>query len=486
MIINNKDETEGNFEKLLTKLNKSLFDFIAREYYSQKINIFKALKLLSKIIHTSSDYKLQTKSASLLFSILSNKSILLTDPKQEKISPIINDMKNILLRKSNYPIIIENAIYLIQTGNVDKAISTLQVFSNQNSFINCGEILFYKALIEYFLNSEKNKEDTNIFIVNLNKSLCLIKTNPEPYYHWAIDFLVENKMYKEIKDYFLKNGYMIDFLRQKKNENKSKFINLILKTNLGKENNEFYYESNNNISNQFLGIYKINNNNSYNYDQSNDEETDIKQKIKNFSEFLTIYPFNFNIIIQIYDLIENFFSDDVIISKKNIDLNKYKLFIEKILFFGEDIFINYLLFIMNYFTFNYYNPDINNESYIKLKEILENINYIVNNVDNKCLLKNEENYEIFKENIIDFYKNIIFEFLKKKITKVIKKYIILERKKKSKIKDIKNIKDLIKNFFEIVNLCKEIITGEKLIKIDNEFDSFLLTKDFIIYIQNLN
>ena len=68
-----------------------------------------------------------------------------------------------------------------------------------------------------------------------------------------------------------------------------------MKTNLGKENNEFYYESNNNISNQFLGIYKINNNNSYNYDQSNDEETDIKQKIKNFSEFLTIYPFNFNI-----------------------------------------------------------------------------------------------------------------------------------------------------------------------------------------------
>ena len=70
-------------------------------------------------------------------------------------------MKNILLSKSNYPIIIENAIYLVQTNNIDKAISTLQIFSNQNSFINCGEILFYKALIKFFLNSEQDSKDKN-------------------------------------------------------------------------------------------------------------------------------------------------------------------------------------------------------------------------------------------------------------------------------------------------------------------------------------
>ena len=52
MIINNQDEKEGNYEKLLTKLNKSLFYFTTREYYSNKINYFTALKLLSKIIYS--------------------------------------------------------------------------------------------------------------------------------------------------------------------------------------------------------------------------------------------------------------------------------------------------------------------------------------------------------------------------------------------------------------------------------------------------
>ena len=330
MILNNKDETDGTFEKLLTKLNKSLFYFVTREFYSNKISPITCLKLLSKIIHTTNDNKLQTKCASLLFTILSQKHLLLCDKKQEKITPIINDMKNILLlSKNNYPIIIENAIYLIHTGDINKAISTLQFFSNQNSFINCGEILFYKALISFFLNSEKNKDDINIFVTNLDKSLCLIKNNPEPYYHWAIDFLVQNKMYKEIKDIFLKSGYMMDFLGQKKNENKLKYINLILRTYLGKENNELNYENNND---QFLGLYKYNSssNNVNNFsfsEQNNDEEKEIKNKIKNFGDFLEIYPYNFNIIIQIHDLIDNYFSDDVIINKENIDLKNYELFI---------------------------------------------------------------------------------------------------------------------------------------------------------------
>ena len=257
MIINNQDEKEGNYEKLLTKLNKSLFCFITREYYSKKLDIFIALKLLSKIIISEKNYKLQTKCASLFFNILSKKSLLECDKKQEKITPIINDMKAILLSKNNYPTIIENAIYLVQTNNIDKAISTLQYFSNQSSFINCGEILFYKALIEYFLNSEQEEKDKNIFISNLDKSLCLIKNNPEPYYHWAIDFLIQKKLYHEIKSKFLKNGYMIDFLGQKKNENKSKYINLILKTNLGRENNEYNYTNdNNNIFFRYNNIIK--------------------------------------------------------------------------------------------------------------------------------------------------------------------------------------------------------------------------------------
>ena len=90
-----------------------------------------------------------------------------------------------------------------------------------------------------------------------------------------------------------------------------------------------------------------------------------------------------------------------------------------------------------------------------------------------------------KESIFEFYKNIIFEILKKKISKKIKKYILLVKKKKEKENDIKIIKDEVGKIFEIINLCKEIITGEKLIDINDNFYSCLLTKEFIIYVQNL-
>ena len=303
-------------------------------------------------------------------------------------------------------------------------------------------------------------------------------------------------MYKEIKEYFLKGGYMMDFLGQKKNENKYKYIYLILKTNFGKENNELIYDTNNN--NQFLGLYKIssnasNNNNalvnySNNIESNNDEENDMRNKIKNFGEFLKIYPFNFDIVIQIHDLIENYFADDVIIMKKNIDLNKYKLFIEKLIYFGENIFLEYLNFNMNYFVFDFFSPKFKKESFNKLKEILSDINYIVNNVDNNCLLKNSENCEQMQKNIIEFYKNLIFEILKKKVLGIVKKNILLKRKNKINEDDekIKIMKKNIKKFFEIVNICKEIITGEKLIDLNNDnFSSNILTKDFILYIQNL-
>ena len=143
---------------------------------------------------------------------------------------------------------------------------------------------------------------------------------------------------------------------------------------------------------------------------------------------------------------------------------------------------------MNYFIFDFFSPKFKNESFSKLKEILSNINYIVNNIDNNCLLKNNENCAEMQKNIIEFYKNLIFEILKKKVVKIIKKNILLKRKNKVDVDDekTKKTKKNIKKFFEIVNLCKEIITGEKLIDINNDkFISNLLTKDFILYIKNL-
>ena len=141
---------------------------------------------------------------------------------------------------------------------------------------------------------------------------------------------------------------------------------------------------------------------------------------------------------------------------------------------------------MNYFILDIFSPAFNDMSYIKLKEIMENINYIVNNIDNQCLLKDKENISEMQENIIDFYKNLIFEILKKKVVKIIKKNILLQRKNKIKEKEIKYLKENIKKFFNIINISKEIITGEKLIDINNDkFDTYILTKDFIIYINNL-
>ena len=284
-----------------------------------------------------------------------------------------------------------------------------------------------------------NKKKKNIFISNLDKSLCLIKNNPEPYYHWALDFFIQKKMYIQIKEKFLKTGYMTDFLTQKKNENKLKYLKLILKTNYGRENNEY----NNYIgeNNEFSGIYHYNNNSdAYNNNSIVDEENDIRQKIKDFSEFLEISPFNFDIVIQIHDLIENYFFDDVIVVKKDIDLNNYRLFLEKIIYFGENIFIRYLNFVMYYYIFNFtsnYSFSFSNESFNKLKEILENINYVINNFDNKCLLKNNDNLIKMQNDIIEFYKNIIFEVLKKKISKKIKKNIFIIKKIK-KMKMIQN------------------------------------------------
>ena len=89
---------------------------------------------------------------------------------QENIIPIINNMlDNILTRKADYEIIIDYAIFLVRTKQYTKAIMNLQTFSNKNRFMNCGEIIFYKSLIEYFL---EGKLEINLFI----KNLCRVYT----------------------------------------------------------------------------------------------------------------------------------------------------------------------------------------------------------------------------------------------------------------------------------------------------------------------
>ena len=126
-----------------------------------------------------------------------------------------------------------------------------------------------------------------------------------------------------------------------------------------------------------------------------------------------------------------------------------------------------------------------NDSYYKLKEIFENINYILKNSNNKNILNDNDNKIAMQNGIIGFYKNIIFEILKKRIGKKIKKMIFLMKKNKEKDEDINLLKKEVGRIFEIINICKEIITGEKLIEINKQFYDYLLSKEFILYIQKL-
>ena len=59
------------------------------------------------------------------------------------------------------------------------------------------------------------------------------------------------------------------------------------------------------------------------------------------------------------------------------------------------------------------------------------------------------------------------------------------KKNKEKENNTKLIKEEIGRLFIIINLCKEKITGEKLIDINDKFYACLLTKEFVNYIQNL-
>ena len=104
------------------------------------------------------------------------------------------------------------------------------------------------------------------------------------------------------------------------------------------------------------------------------------------------------------------------------------------------------------------------------------MNYVINNANNKCLLKDNDNYIKMQNYIIEFYKNIIFEILKKKIFGKIKEYIFVMKKNKEKENNTKLIKEEIGRLFIIINLCKEKITGEKLIDINDKFYACLLYK----------
>ena len=122
------NDRDTKFELLTNKLNKMLFRFLIREYYSVSINPFYCLKLLTKIIHNDVNDNLKEQCALFLVYILQN--LCVTQSLHVTIRPIIADMFDMILtRKKDYRILLYYIFYLVRTNNVQIALRELNVYS---------------------------------------------------------------------------------------------------------------------------------------------------------------------------------------------------------------------------------------------------------------------------------------------------------------------------------------------------------------------
>jgi len=112
---------------------------------------------------------------------------------------IINEtLDSLLTRKADYTIILKYAVFLMESGRIEKAITRLQIFNFDPRFMNNGELLFYKGLLEFIkLDNEKESEalssaNYNSFLLNFNKCIGLIKNEEVNYMDWILNFLHKN------------------------------------------------------------------------------------------------------------------------------------------------------------------------------------------------------------------------------------------------------------------------------------------------------
>lgn len=115
------------------------------------------------------------------------------------IDSIINEaLDHLLTRKADYTILLKYSIFLLEIGRIDKAITNLQVFSFDPRFMNNGELLFYKGILEFIKLDNEHIEDSqantnyNSFLLNFNKCIGLIKRDEILYTDWILNFLSKN------------------------------------------------------------------------------------------------------------------------------------------------------------------------------------------------------------------------------------------------------------------------------------------------------
>jgi hypothetical protein len=84
-------------------------------------------------------------------------------------------------------IIIKYAIFLVQIGKLDLALTRLQVFHFDPRFMNIGQLLFFKGILELML-------DNKSYMSNFIQSIGLTKTEDITDYEWLIDYFASRQM----------------------------------------------------------------------------------------------------------------------------------------------------------------------------------------------------------------------------------------------------------------------------------------------------
>lgn len=395
------NDRDTKFELLTNKLNKMLFRFLIREYYSVSINPFYCLKLLTKIIHNDVNDNLKEQCALFLVYILQN--LCVTQSLHVTIRPIIADMFDMILtRKKDYRILLYYIFYLVRTNNVQIALRELNVYSQDKKFMNSGEVLFYQVIIEYMI---EKKTDSDIFIKGLDKAVKLIKKNKFYYYNFILDFCAVNKLYKDLKNVLMLNESISIFLNDF--PNKKKVYWLIC-----------------NVEDESLN------------------------RLTELSKYLNENSFNIAICHQFKELAESYYNENFL----DGDTEK---FVNKLLRLNEDFLIEYLSFIMNYYMYQLFDDEV----IMYISEAFNEIDELIN-IEKKMLFKDSSKMETFKFLFLSFYKNLIFNVLKGKIKKKIliwmKKNMISEGNDKvEKVVYITNLTKKIITGKELIEITPE-------------------------------
>jgi hypothetical protein len=446
-------EKDENKVKLFENIkHNNIFKFLVREYYLQSINPFSVLRILSKILSAKISKLLKLKYILFFFSIL-KKMTLNESIFNLNVFPIINHtIGDVLTRKADYVIIIQYAIFLVQVGEVDLALSRLQILSTDLRFMNNGELIFYRALIHYTtINKEctnSNQDEIRNFISLIEKSLSLIKKNVFLYCEWILRFLINKNLIQEIPN-IIKHDKMREYL-EKQPIKEMNFLNSLTDSDFIEQSNKILI---------------------------------LAQNLKNnFTDF--------SVLIKFIDLIENYYSEF-----SEVKSNTKLLFIQKLSNLNESYVLIYIQFLYSYIQFDYLNEDV-----IRITEHMHKELKYAN--DKKINFLNKDNMErlrsVMMDNLKIFVEILLRDKIKKKIIETFKKIKKGESEGctkviySKKVIKVENLEETCKKISKVINLidtCANLVVGNKLFNFKVEenfiFENEKMMRNFLSIINQL-